>query len=68
MWCHRQGRSHIVGVAFDSPTDDFDVRMVEQICHIHAYRDHVWQHEQRALTTEQAAQEWIARHASEFPG
>jgi hypothetical protein len=41
--------------------------MVEQLCHIEAYRRRVLQDEGRRLTDEEAAMEWIANYADRFP-
>jgi hypothetical protein len=41
--------------------------MVEQVCHVESYRRAVEQREGRQLTAEEAAEEWISRHASSFP-
>ncbi len=43
------------------------MRMVEQVCHIERYRADVLEREGRALTGEQAAEEWIKRYAEDFP-
>jgi hypothetical protein len=41
--------------------------MVEQVCHIEQYKRSAKDNEGRELTSEQAATEWIARHAADFP-
>jgi hypothetical protein len=66
-WCHREGSSFAVGVQFLDAVEAFQVRMVEQVCHIESYRRDVEQRERRQLTAEEAAVEWISRHASSFP-
>lgn len=66
-WCHRDGDSYIVGVAFSRHDDLFRVRMVEQLCHIEHYRAEVLATEGRYLSAEQAAREWIDKFAHGFP-
>jgi hypothetical protein len=41
--------------------------MVGQVCHIESYKKVVYQAEGRLLTAEEAAMEWIGKHASQFP-
>lgn len=67
VWCNKLGDSYEVGVAFQDKEEAFRTRMVEQICHIEQYRNEVWQHEHRQLTSEQAAVEWIKKYAKTFP-
>ncbi|TWC32794.1 PilZ domain-containing protein [Pseudomonas sp. SJZ079] len=66
-WCHRNNGHFAIGVEFLDSAEAFRVRMVEQICHIESYQREVEQREGRHLTAEQAAEEWISRHASSFP-
>ena len=42
-------------------------RLLEQICHIEAYRKTQAERCNRHLTSNQAAEEWIARYGSRFP-
>jgi len=42
-------------------------RVVEEICHIEAYRESQLQHHGRSLTSQEAAGEWIQRFAHKFP-
>lgn len=62
----REDQGYLVGVAFDSSRAWYRARMVEQICHIEA-----WRKEQEArgrnLTFARAAEEWIKKKASTFP-
>lgn len=67
VWCHPQNDHYLVGVCFQTPEEAFAVRMVEQVCHIEQYREAVMRQEHRDLTTEEAAREWIKRHARDFP-
>ena len=66
-WCHQEGSGFAVGVQFLEAAQAFEVRMVEQVCHIETYRRDVEQREGRQLTAEEAAEEWISRHAASFP-
>ncbi len=67
VWCHAQDDHYLVGISFDSVEKAFAIRMVEQVCHIEQYRSAVKQLERRELSSEEAAQEWIERHARDFP-
>lgn len=66
VWCEPRDSGYEVGIAFYSPNDAYQVRMVEQICQIEQYRLDVLAREGRALTQEQAAREWITRYADHF--
>lgn len=67
VWCRRRGQFFEIGVAFVSTADIFQVRMVEQICHIEQYKADVLAREGRRLSGEQAAREWIEKFAEHFP-
>jgi hypothetical protein len=54
-------------MAFMDQRTAFEGRMYEQACHIEAYRLRRAA-QGRALTVEQAAQEWISRYSATFPG
>jgi hypothetical protein len=66
-WCLADGPAWQVGVEFLDPDDLFRTRMVEQICHIEQYRRSVREREGRALSSHEAALEWIERYADAFP-
>ncbi len=66
-WCRRVGDGFEIGVAFLGRQTAFRARMVEQIAHIEQYRLDVLLQEGRRLTRREAAEEWIAHHAAEFP-
>lgn len=68
VWCRERDAGYEVGVQFAAPEDAYAARMVEQICHIQDYRNRVQETEGRALDEEQAALEWISKHAAGFPG
>jgi hypothetical protein len=68
-WCRRRPEGgHEVGVSFLDAEDAFLARMVEQVCYIEDYRKSVARLEGRTLSSEDAAQEWIAKYAAKFPG
>lgn len=54
-----------VGVRFANDDEFFRVRMVEQVCQIEKYRQHLAEIG-RQLTSEEAAIEWIQRYAADF--
>jgi len=66
---HCQGKppDWIIGVAFENSEDVFRMRIVEQICHIEAYRRQVLELEGRSISSDEAAAEWIPAHAAHFP-
>ncbi len=69
-WCRglQSGSGYEIGVSFQDADTGFTVRMVEQLCHIEAYREQVQREEGRELSSEEAAGEWISRYAGAFPG
>lgn len=66
LWCETVEDGYELGVAFASRQAAYVGRMLEQCCQIECYRDEQ-QRARRALSLEQAAVEWIARHAADFP-
>lgn len=67
-WCRtHEDAGYEMGVAFLDERDAFTARMVEQVCYIDDYRKSVRRLEGREIDAEQAAAEWIARHAADFP-
>ena len=68
MWCRGNADATFdVGVQFEDPQSHFQMRMVEQVCHIEQFKKAVREREGRQLTGEQAALEWIRRYAADFP-
>lgn len=69
MWCNQVGNSkqYEIGVRFLDDNSDFNLRMVEQVCQIEQYKNDVYQNENRRLSNEEAAAEWIEKHAHNFP-
>lgn len=68
VWCTKRNGNYDVGIQFLDESDLFLTRMVEQLCHIEHYRNEVRTSEGRSLSGEEAAREWIAKHAHDFPG
>jgi len=66
-WCRRIKDHYHVGVRFADENTEFSVRMVEQVCQIHHYQNEVLEKEGRFLSGEEAAAEWVAKHAQNFP-
>lgn len=67
VWCHAGEQGYDIGVAFLEREALFQLRMVEQICHIEHYKQEMLKNEGRRLDGSQAAMEWIAKHACDFP-
>ena len=67
VWCVEGREGYEAGVEFTSKEDAFAARMVEQICHIEHYRLWVEEVEDRSLSSEEAAVEWISKYAEDFP-
>ena len=67
VWLRRANNHYEVGVRFADPNTEFAVRMAEQICQIHHYRQEVLEKEGRTLSREDAAAEWVAKYARDFP-
>lgn len=68
VWCHPKDDMYEIGVEFIASKDKmFLLRMVEQVCHIEHYKNEVRQNEDRHISSEQAAQEWIEKYAASFP-
>jgi hypothetical protein len=66
-WCKPEGDKYLVGVQFMNSTAAFQSRMVQQVCSIENYRKEVETREGRTLTNQEAAAEWIKKHAGNFP-
>jgi len=68
IWCRQvEGDGYEVGAAFPAEADRMRARMMEQIVAIERYRERVSEEEGRALAPEEAAREWVGRHAGKFP-
>lgn len=66
-WCHPEGRGYRIGVRFESPEDAYRSRLLEQILAIERFRAEMARSEGREIPRDEAAREWIRRHASQFP-
>ena len=66
VWCREQA-GYEVGVHLDDGVQNFNLRMVEQLCHIKHYREEVRSREGRELSYDEAALEWIGKYAKLFP-
>lgn len=72
-WCEQavsyssNDKHYNVGVSFCSDDLAFSARMVEQVCHIEQYKQHIKEKEGRELNSDQAAAEWIEKYADVFP-
>jgi len=67
VWCHQTNHHYEVGVQFADANTEFALRMVEQICQIHHYQREILEQEGRWLSGADAAAEWVAKYASDFP-
>lgn len=68
VWCRPHPvNGYELGVRFDDAEEAFRARMVAQLCAIEDYRCAVLRTEGRELSMDQAAAEWIERHAADFP-
>lgn len=66
-WCRREGEKYLIGVGFKDRAVRYAMRMVEQVCHIEAYRQQLEASTGQKLDSEQAALRWIAENAASFP-
>ncbi|WP_061238004.1 PilZ domain-containing protein [Ectopseudomonas composti] len=66
-WCRRLEDDYLVGIAFIDEDTLFRARMVEQICQIQHYRQQLEHESGQPMAIEQCAQDWIAKHAAQFP-
>jgi hypothetical protein len=63
----QQGSRFEMGLWMSDEDSSYRLRMVEQACHIEAYRRRVEREEGRSMSSETAALEWIERYAGSFP-
>ena len=67
-WCLEKDKGYDIGIEFDAKDQElFTLRMVEQICQIEHYKNKVLDKDGRELTSEEAAREWVTKHAAEYP-
>jgi len=67
LWCSQSDEMYDVGVQFKDISSEFRVRMIEQICQIEHYKNEILRIKGRKLTGKEAASEWIAKYAKDFP-
>jgi Tfp pilus assembly protein PilZ len=68
IWCESLPNAHyLIGIGFDDFDEAYSVRMIEQVCHIEEYRKEMSQRSGQEMPAEQAASEWIAKFAKDFP-
>jgi hypothetical protein len=68
VWCHKNDEGYDIGIRFSNTQEAFKSRMVQQICQIEHYKNIIFEKEGRVLDEDQAAEEWIQKHAADFPG
>ena len=66
MWCEKYIDHFLLGIGFENLQQVYAIRMIEQVCHIEQYKQSI-EKNGRAITTEEAALEWISKYAKEFP-
>ncbi len=65
--CHKRKSYYDVAIKFLDKDTESRVRNIEQICYIEKYRKDIFETEGRELSGEEAASEWIAKYAKDFP-
>lgn len=65
--CHADQDGYEITVTFTQRESVMHIRMLEQLCYIHRYREAVRQSEGRHLNEHDAALEWVAKYAALFP-
>lgn len=66
-WCQSSNGRYEIGVKFPDESTEFNVRMIEQVCHIEQYSKDVLKKKGRNLSKEEAAMEWVGKYAKDFP-
>ncbi len=67
IWRRLVGADYELGLVFLDAQQAYQMRMLEQVCHISCYQSWIFEHEGRLLDSEQAAIEWISKFAERFP-
>jgi|TARA_R110002050_G_scaffold196639_3_gene331661 hypothetical protein len=65
--CEDTNDGYELGITFNSLDALARIRMLEQLCYIQRYRNHVLKVEGRVISTQDAALEWIGKYAHLFP-
>ncbi|MFC1750241.1 PilZ domain-containing protein, partial [Pseudomonadota bacterium] len=63
VWCEAQNEGYELGIQFNEGREAFVARMVAQVCQIEQYKIDVQEKEGRILSGDEAALEWIEKHA-----
>jgi hypothetical protein len=66
LWRRTCRQGFELGLGFATDDAAFSARMIEQLCHIEAYRQHAIAAGE-ALDFDRAAEQWIARYSDGFP-
>jgi len=66
-WCQPEGQGYRIGVRFENPEDAYRSRLLEQVIAIERFREELARAEGREVARDEAAREWIRRHAGDFP-
>ena len=64
--CENKQEGYELGIAFNNDAL-MRIRMLEQLCYIQRYRNHVLAIEGRDISDQDAALEWIGKYAHLFP-
>jgi c-di-GMP-binding flagellar brake protein YcgR len=67
IWCRPVRQRYEVGLRFVNTAEAYKSRMVQQVCQIEHYKNMIFEREGRLLDSNEAAYEWIAKHAERFP-
>jgi hypothetical protein len=67
VWSEKKSARYDIGIEFVDKNDEYRARMIEQVCHIKDYKDNAHKKSGRHLTDAEAAEEWIKKHANDFP-
>lgn len=65
--CHKRNNFYDVAIKFLDKDSESIIRNIEQICYIEKYKKDTLKTEGRELSGEEAASEWIAKYAKDFP-
>lgn len=66
VWCLPSGDHFEIGLRFTDREEAYKSRMVQQVCQIEHYKNLVFEQEGRVIDGNQAASEWIQKHAATF--
>lgn len=65
--CENTPNGYELGITFNGSDALNRIRMLEQLCYIQRYRNHVLKVEGRTISNQDAALEWIGKYAHLFP-